>query len=82
MSLKTHRWNTDKKHRCPGCHAVHHWRTGRHPSWRWVYHCCHCHAWFARWPRLAWWLPTHLCESEDHAWNERDDGGAPGDRDD
>lgn len=49
------RWNTDKPHRCPDCHAVAvSIETPR--SWR-VYTCCRCATRFTRWPRLARLLP-------------------------
>lgn len=59
------RWNVDKRHRCPKCHAiVVHYATVS--SWR-AYVCCRCVTRFARWPRLAWLLPTRPCDSEEHA---------------
>jgi hypothetical protein len=59
------RWNVDKKHRCPKCHAIviHH---GPPSRWR-VYRCCRCGARFARWPRLAPLLPVTDCDSDEHA---------------
>ena len=48
------RWNEDKKHRCPRCHAVA-VDTERPRSWR-VYTCCRCAARFTRWPVLARFL--------------------------
>lgn len=47
----TFRWNPDKPHRCPACHAIA--VSGQAPrSWR-VYTCCRCGTRFTRWPRLA-----------------------------
>jgi ribosomal protein L37AE/L43A len=46
------RWNIDKNHRCPECHAVA-VDMGRPRSSR-VYTCCRCGVRFTRWPRLAW----------------------------
>lgn len=54
------RWNIDKKHRCPGCHTI--VDTGKPPTWRAVYECCHCKTRFARWPRFARLLPTRRCK--------------------
>lgn len=44
------RWNTDKKHRCPGCHAVA--VASERPRSTRIYTCCRCATRFARWPRL------------------------------
>ncbi len=49
------KWNTDKPHRCPKCHAVA-VAGGRPSSWR-AYGCCMCATDFARWPRIARFLP-------------------------
>ncbi len=49
------RWNTDKPHRCPECHAIA-VAGGRPSEWR-VYACCRCGIRFTRHPRLARWLP-------------------------
>lgn len=49
------RWNADKPHRCPECHAVA--IDMERPS-RWKsYRCCRCGIRFARSPRLAGVLP-------------------------
>jgi hypothetical protein len=53
--LPVNRWNADKKHRCPRCHAVT-IDVGPPRSWR-VYRCCRCATLFTRWPLLAWLLP-------------------------
>ena len=45
------RWNTDKPHRCPDCHAVA-VDMERPSKWR-VYTCCRCATRFTRWPSLA-----------------------------
>ncbi|MFS4103782.1 hypothetical protein [Streptomyces sp. PD-S100-1] len=50
------RWNFDKPHRCPACHAIA-VSIGRPKSWR-VYQCCQCRTRFTRWPRLARLLPN------------------------
>lgn len=49
--MTTHRWNTDKKHRCPTCHAVA--VSTEIPRATRVYTCCRCATRFTRWPRLA-----------------------------
>lgn len=49
------RWNHDKPHRCPACHAIA--ISGERPTWWRVYTCCRCHVQFTRWPRLAPLLP-------------------------
>lgn len=49
------RWNEDKPHRCPHCHTV---ATDiKRPSSWMACECCTCGTLFARWPRLARWLP-------------------------
>lgn len=48
------RWNSDKKHRCPWCHAV---TMQQPPSSLAVYQCCRCGTRFTRWPAVAWLLP-------------------------
>lgn len=49
------RWNHDKPHRCPECHAI---AVGvERPRWWRIYTCCRCAARFTRWPRLARVLP-------------------------
>lgn len=49
------RWNDDKKHRCPRCHAVAvDMEAVKSLA---VYECCRCHVLFTRWPRLARVLP-------------------------
>lgn len=45
------RWNEDKKHRCPQCHAV--TVDMERPKSTRVYTCCRCESRFTRWPRLA-----------------------------
>ena len=66
--MKILRWNSDKPHRCPQCHAV---TVPYKPSSWAVYECCRCHAQFTRWPRLARFLPNHgvVCDvhSDDRA---------------
>jgi DNA-directed RNA polymerase subunit RPC12/RpoP len=53
--LPVSRWNEDKRHRCPRCHAV---TIDTGPPRPWVvYSCCRCGTRFARWPRLGWLLP-------------------------
>lgn len=47
----TDRWNTDKPHRCPACHAVA--VSSESPRSTRVYTCCRCGTRFTRWPRLA-----------------------------
>lgn len=49
------RWNDDKPHRCPSCHAVA-IDMERPRPWR-IYVCCTCGTWFSRWPRLGLLLP-------------------------
>lgn len=49
--LPAARWNVDKPHRCPRCHAVA--VDLERPRWWRVYTCCRCGARFARWPWLA-----------------------------
>lgn len=51
------RWNFDKPHRCPHCHAVA-VSIGNHPTSWWIYTCCRCATRFTRWPRLARLLPS------------------------
>lgn len=53
------RWNTDKKHRCPNCHAIP--EVGDIKSWR-TYVCCGCFTSFTRWPRLGWLWPKYFCD--------------------
>ncbi|MFJ1647996.1 hypothetical protein [Streptomyces sp. NPDC088258] len=53
--FSTARWNPDKPHRCPTCHAVT-IDTEKPKSWR-VYTCCQCATDFTRWPILALALP-------------------------
>lgn len=45
------RWNPDKPHRCPSCHAVAVDQERPRPTR--VYTCCRCGVRFTRWPRLA-----------------------------
>ena len=58
------RWNTDKKHRCPSCHAV--TVDDRRPSWRETYDCCRCGTRFTRWPVLALLLPDRGVVCTEH----------------
>jgi len=51
------KWNGDKPHRCPNCHAVA-VDMELPKSWR-IYTCCTCGARFARWP----WLTPALHEA-------------------
>lgn len=55
------RWNVDKPHRCPKCHAIpeQDGKTDR-SSWR-VYRCCTCGTLFTRWPKIAWFLKIVDC---------------------
>jgi hypothetical protein len=53
--LPAARWNSDKPHRCPRCHAVA-VSMGRPRPWL-VYQCCRCASRFTRWPALARILP-------------------------
>ncbi|WP_327066813.1 hypothetical protein [Kitasatospora sp. NBC_01302] len=51
----TNRWNPDKPHRCPNCHAI---AISGHKSSSWrVYTCCRCATRFTRRPWLARLLP-------------------------
>lgn len=50
------RWNYDKKHRCPECHAIwvygpkyEAWAEKRKPRWWRIYNCYRCGARFAGW---------------------------------
>lgn len=54
--MRVVRWNFDKPHRCPACHAIA-VSVERPKSWR-VYQCCQCRTRFTRWPRLARLLPN------------------------
>jgi hypothetical protein len=58
------RWNYDKPHRCPECHAIT-IDLEAPRSWR-VYTCCRCSCRFARWPRLAWLLPKVGIRCSEH----------------
>ncbi|WP_330173032.1 hypothetical protein OG875_05135 [Streptomyces sp. NBC_01498] len=51
MFARPARWNHDKPHRCPNCHAVA--VSLERPKWWRIYTCCRCDARFTRWPRLA-----------------------------
>jgi hypothetical protein len=62
--LPAARWNSDKRHRCPRCHAVA-VDMGRPRSWL-VYECCRCAARFTRWPRLAGLLPFAGIRCSEH----------------
>lgn len=62
--LPVARWNDDKPHRCPRCHAVA-IDTGRLRPWL-VYSCCRCSARFARWPWLARVLPFAGIRCSEH----------------
>lgn len=59
MNATARRWNSDKSHHCPNCHVI--VDTGQPATLRAVYECCHCGIRFARWPRLAWFLPVRYC---------------------
>lgn len=52
---RTARWNTDKRHRCPRCHAIA--IDLERPRSLKVYTCCSCDGRFTRWPWLALILP-------------------------
>lgn len=58
------RWNTDKHHRCPACHAVA--IDMERPARRRVYTCCRCRTRFTRWPRLARFLPEAGIRCSEH----------------
>jgi len=63
-SGEVQRWNSDKPHRCPECHAV---AVDLERPSRWkVYECCMCHALFARWPLLARFLPKAGVRCSEH----------------
>lgn len=66
--LPVTRWNDDKPHRCPWCHAVA-VDMERPSRWR-VYRCCRCRARFTRFPHLARWLPFAGVRCSEHraAW--------------
>lgn len=59
------RWNADKPHRCPECHAI---AVDAPPAARsfWVFTCCRCDARFTRWPRLARLLPKAGIRCTEH----------------
>jgi hypothetical protein len=52
------RWNGDKPHRCPRCHAIP--DTGD-PTWRALAVCCRCGTRYTRWPILTPLLPVRRC---------------------
>lgn len=57
MTKIVHKWNSDKPHRCPQCHAVAvDMPLPCHSLW--VYTCCGCGILFTRWPFLAKILPS------------------------
>lgn len=59
------RWNPNKKHRCPLCHTI---AIDMEDPKSWaVYECCNCHTSFARWPRLASWVPFRGVKCSEHA---------------
>lgn len=53
--MRVLKWNEDKRHRCPECHAVT-IDTARPSRWK-VYQCCRCGTVFCAFPRLADLLP-------------------------
>lgn len=63
--LPVTRWNDDKPHRCPWCHAVA-VDLERPRPWR-VYQCYRCGARFARYPWLGRWLPFTGVRCSEHA---------------
>ena len=63
--LPVTRWNDDKPHRCPWCHAVA-VDLERPRRWR-VYECCRCHARFTRFPWAARLLPFAGVRCSEHA---------------
>jgi hypothetical protein len=63
--LEVARWNADKRHRCPRCHAVA--VDLEQPRWWRVYTCCCCGSRFTRWPSLAWLLPDAGIRCAEHA---------------
>jgi len=60
----TARWNFDKPHRCPDCHAIA-IDLERPKPWR-IYTCCRCGTRFTRWPHLAWLLPSAGIRCSEH----------------
>ncbi|MEU8740536.1 hypothetical protein AB0K62_13535 [Streptomyces halstedii] len=64
----TVRWNTDKPHRCPDCHAVA-IDMEKPKSYR-VYTCCRCGTRFTRWPILAFMLPRVGIRRTEHTTKE------------
>lgn len=64
----TVRWNRDKPHRCPNCHAVA-VDMEKPKSWR-VYTCCRCGTRFTRWPILAFALPHAGIRCSEHTPKE------------
>jgi hypothetical protein len=63
------RWNDDKKHRCPACHAVA--IDIEVPKSFAIYECCRCHVLFTRWPRLARLLPFRGMMCSEHRFEPR-----------
>ncbi|MEU9615916.1 hypothetical protein AB0D56_30805 [Streptomyces sp. NPDC048209] len=58
------RWNVDKPHRCPDCHAVA-VDMEKPKKWR-VYTCCRCGTQFTRWPHLVFVLPNAGIRCSEH----------------
>jgi len=68
-AAKPVRWNFDKPHRCPACHAAA-VDMDPHPTSWWIYTCCRCGVRFTRWPRLAWLLPNAGIRCTEHRTEE------------
>lgn len=63
--MTVQRWNEDKKHRCPRCHAV---AVDLEQPSRWkVYTCCRCSTRFSCFPRLGLLLPDVGVRCSEHA---------------
>jgi hypothetical protein len=65
--MKVLKWNEDKKHRCPECHAVT-IDTQKPSKWK-VYQCCRCGTVFCARPRLADLLPFAGVVCSEHAFD-------------
>jgi hypothetical protein len=62
------RWNFDKPHRCPWCHAIY----AERPS-RWtIMRCCRCGVLIARFPRLWRVLPYRGIVCAEHTEDDPD----------
>lgn len=65
MTTPIARWNFDKPHRCPACHAIAVDMDHPPKSWR-IYTCCRCATRFTRWPRLGRLLPNAGIRCSEH----------------